>query len=386
VRNVLRNKGLVLNTLFLCVLAVVSGCSTEQVNPPTELQDFERDVWMKRMWKSPVGAGDDGLGLELSPVVIGDNIVTIDADGVLSYVNLETGKLVMKRDLAERVLGGLALDQLCLYYSTAQGDLVCVDRESGNPRWRRKLSSEIVSPAGTDGRVVVVHATDGSVFAHDASEGNLLWQYDNAAPALTLRGNPTPVVKEGQVVTGFANGELIAFDARTGVVQWEINVGVPKGRTELERLVDVDGAPVVIDNRVYAVGYQGNLVAIDRRTGGEVWAKPMSSFNGMTASENRAFVSLDDGTIVGVNSTNGNKAWQSSLLKYRRTGSLTSAETLLFVDDFEGYVHVFTEDKGKLVARIRPDRDGVMGDPLVWGDHLYFYARDGYLVAYHIYR
>ena len=90
-RNVLRNKGLVLNTLFLCVLAVVSGCSTEQVNPPTELQDFERDVWMKRMWKSPVGAGDDGLGLELSPVVIGDSIVTIDADGVLSYVNLETG-------------------------------------------------------------------------------------------------------------------------------------------------------------------------------------------------------------------------------------------------------------------------------------------------------
>lgn len=384
--NSRRDRGYFIKVLILIALATLSACSTEQVNPPTELEDFEREVWMKRMWKSPIGAGDDGLGLELSPVVLGDNIVSIDANGLLTYVNLETGKLEKKRDLHERVLGGLAVDRLCLYYTTAQGDLVCVDRDSANPRWRQKLASEIVSPAGTDDRIVVVHATDGSVFAHDASEGNLLWQHDNATPVLTLRGNPTPVVRDGQVVTAFANGELIAFDARSGVVQWEVSVGVAKGRTELERLVDVDGSPVVVDDRVYAVAYQGNLVAIDRRTGGEVWSKPVSSFNGLAVDDSKAYVSLDDGTILALNNQNGNKVWESEQFNYRRTGSVTLAKDLIFVDDFEGYVHVLSGDRGKLVSRIRPDRDGVMGNPLVWGDHLYFYARDGYLVAYHIYR
>lgn len=368
------------------VLTALFACSSEPVNPPAELEDFEPQVFMKRLWKAPVGSGDNELGLSLVPVLRDGKIYTVDSFGLLQVTDARSGKKIRKQQLTERVLGGLGVDQLCLYYTSFQGDLVCLEPETGNQRWRRKLASEIVAAPSSNNRVVVVHTTDGKVFAHDASEGNLLWRYDNIGPVLTLRGNPSPVLADGQVITAFADGELIAFEERSGQVLWKTALAVSEGRTELERLVDADGQPVLSDNLVYAVAYQGNVVAVDRRSGTEVWSKEASSFNGLAVDEEHLYVSLADGTLLALNRENSNEVWRSERFLNRRLGTPYAFGNVLLVDDFEGYVHVLLKSNGKQAFRLRPDSDGIMGRPILAGNDLFYYVRDGYLVAYKIYR
>ena len=373
--------------LLGAVLTALFSCSSEPVNPPAELQDFEPQTYIKRLWKAPVGIGDNEQGLALSPVLSDGKLYTVDTAGLLVVTDPRSGKRLRKQKLEDRVLGGLGVDQLCLYYTSFQGDLVCIERETGNPRWRRKLAAEIVAPPVSNNRVVVVHTIDGKVIAHDASEGNQLWRYDNiGGPLLTLRGNPSPVLANGQVISAFADGELIAFDERTGQIQWKVSLAVSEGRTELERLVDADGRPVIVDNLVYGVAYQGNVIAVDRRSGSEVWSKPVSSFNGLAVDDESLYLTVEDGTVMAINRHNSNELWSSDLFSYRRLGTPYLSGNLLFVDDFEGYVHVLLKENGEQAFRLQPDSEGIMGYPVIAGDYLFYYARDGYLVAYKIYR
>lgn len=368
------------------VLTALFACSSEPVNPPAELQDFEPQIYMKRLWKVPVGAGDSGLALSLSPVLRDGKLYTVDSQGLLLVTEARSGRTLRKHKLEDRVLGGLGVDQRCLYYTSFQGDLVCIDRKTGTINWRQPLASEIVAAPSSNGRVVVVHTTDGKVFAHNANDGNLLWRYDNIGPVLSLRGNPSPVLVDGQVITSFADGELLAFDERSGQIVWRNALAVSEGRTELERLVDADGQPVLSDNLVYAVAYQGNALAVDRRSGAEVWRKEASSFNGLAVDGERLYASLADGTLLALNRENSNEIWRSERFLNRRLGTPYVSGNVLLVDDFEGYVHVLLKSNGKQAFRLRPDSEGIMGRPIIAGDYLFYYVRDGYLVAYKFYR
>lgn len=368
------------------VLTALFACSSEPVNPPAELVDFENQTYIKRLWKVPVGAGDLGAGLALTPLLLDGKIYTIDSEGLLVTVDASTGERLEKRDYEERVLGGLAADRLCLYYTSFQGDLVCIGRESGNQRWRRTIGTEVLSPVVSDDRIVVVHASDDTVLAFDASEGNQRWRQDNVGPVLTLRGTASPVLVNGQAITSFSDGELVALDARSGETVWKSNLAVAEGRTELERLVDSDGQPFVFDNRVFAVAYHGDAVAIDLRSGAEVWRQEASSFNGLAVSDERLVISLENGTLLALNPQTGKEIWRNDIYSYRRLKTPVLTGNLIFVEDFEGFVHVLLASDGRQAFRLRPDSEGVMGSPIVDHNRIYYYTRDGYLVAYQIYR
>lgn len=374
-----------LKTVAVCAsLSLLIACSSEELNPPSELESFIATVKLQRLWKTSVGDGDDDLKLSLRPVVAGDKIYTIDVDGLLSALDVDSGKLLWERELEERVSGGLAVDQLAIYYTTFQGQLVSIDRESGNPRWRRTLVSEAISPPASNGRSVVVQSIDGRLTAFDASEGLQRWRYDSAGSILSLRGTPSPLINDNAVITSFSNGEMLAFQLSTGSVLWKAVVGHPQGRTELERLVDPDGQPVSDEGRVYAIAYQGNMVCLDARTGTEIWSKPLSSFNGLSVGIKHAYASLEDGSIVAVNKSNSNEIWRNEKLKYRRLTSPVLFDGFLAVSDFEGYLHLLDTATGEFAARVRPDSDGVMGDVLISGERMFVYTRSGDLLAYQL--
>mgnify|MGYP003855715475 CR=1 FL=1 len=371
--------------LIISMLFLLLACSSKVVNEPTELEKMRDKVKIKRIWKVSVGSGDNDLRLQLSPVIKDDFIYSLDAEGELTVLNRLTGKVEWARELDDNVSGGLEIDSQRLYYTTFQGELICLDRYSGNQIWRRELTSEAISSPSSNGRMVAVQTIDGKLFAFDTTEGIQRWRYDSVGPILSIRGTSSPLVSKSFTITTFANGEMLAFDNKNGSTFWKASIGLPKGRTELERLVDADGKAMIDGERVYAVSYQGRVVSLNATTGNEVWSKPISSYNGVAVGSNQVYVANAEGEVVAFNQQNSNEVWRNEKLKYRRLSTPTTVRNMVVVSDFEGYLHFMSQVDGEIVARKYPDSDGIMGDVLTTGDMVYVYSRSGEIVAYRIF-
>lgn len=367
------------------VLSALFSCSSEPVNPPAELIEFKPVVDIEREWKRSVGDGGNGLDLSLQLISdAGAHLATIDAFGELYRLESDEGEVIAEHEFDEPVLSGLGQDQSYYYYVNFQGELVSVDKETLNQLWRRKLAGEAVAAPSSDGRTVVVQTINGSLHAFDVAEGIQLWRYDSINPVLSLRGTARPSIIDNQVVSGFANGSVVAFNTRSGEVLWKQQLAKPKGRTELERLVDADGSPIVDSGVVFGTAYQGDVVAMDLRSGAELWSKPASTYRGLAVNDRYVFVSLENGSVKAFNRRNGAEAWTSDELSYRRLSAPVLWGTLVAVSDFEGYMHFLSIESGRMMARVRPDSDGVMGLPIADGNRFYVYTQDGSVVAYQL--
>ncbi len=371
-------KRIVIGAVFTALFA----CSSENVNEPEELKPFVQTVSAHTIWSRSAGDGDETLMLELRPVLDRGQLFTIDRFGVLNAFEAKKGNRLWERDLAEQISGGLGIDRSHLYYTTFQGDLVCLDRENGNEIWRRGLSSEAVAAPVSNGSSVAVQTIDGQLFVYETTEGLKRWQHDSTNPILTLRGSAHPLFHQGMLVAGFANGELRAFDARTGQQRWRAVAGIAQGRTELERLIDVDGDPLIYDDVVYALAYQGNMLALDAVTGQELWKKSVSSFKSLAISDGILIASLDDGEVVAFDASGANELWRNSSLKYRRLSKPTVVDQYILLADFEGYVHVLSLKDGRIQGRFRPDSDGIMEHIIPAGKRFFLSTRSGDLIAY----
>ena len=374
-------------TLFKLVLqgavfTALFACSSERVNEPAELQPFIETRQVEKLWSTGIGDGDEELKLELRPVLSDGKIFALDRYGELNVVAADSGKRLWRRDLNEQVSAGLGFDRSHLYYATFQGELVCLDRENGNEIWRRSLSSEAVSAPASNNRSVAVQTIDGKLFVFDAVEGIKLWQYDSTDPILTLRGTAQPTFHKGALVAAFANGELRAFDARNGRSRWKSNVGVAQGRTELERLIDIDGDPLIFDDKVYAVAYQGNLVSLDVFSGQELWRRESSSFKAVALANDKIVATLEDSRVLAYSESNAIDVWENDLLTYRRLTKPTIVGDSVLVADFEGFVHVLSLVDGSIQARFQPDTDGIMEHIIPAGDRFFISTRSGDLIAY----
>lgn len=373
--------------LAVLLASTLAACGSDPVNPPAELQDFEPKVYIKRLWKQSIGDGDNALDLDLQLVAEAGQVTSIDALGYIERLDLATGKSTADAEVDERVLSGLAQDDKHLYYTNFQGELIALDKQSFEQHWRSELSGEAVAAPSSDGQIVLVQTINGSLHAFDVASGAQLWRYDSVEPVLSLRGTAQPQITDtGSVISSFANGSMVSLALRTGELQWKQQLSKAKGRTELERLVDADGSPIIAGSVVYGVGFQGDIAAIDLRSGSELWTRAGSSYRGLAVDQKHVYASLDDGSVVALNRQNSSPVWTNSELSYRRLSSPVVSGELLFVSDFEGYLHVLSSANGELLARVRPDSDGIMGQPIVGQYVFYVYTNDGHLVAYQLYR
>lgn len=369
--------------VFGIVVTALAACSKDKVNQPTELDSsFKDQVLIERLWKRSVGDGDIGLKLNLSSFVFDTTVYNIDGYGFLSALDSSTGKILWEKDVSERVSGGLGGDDNNLYYTTFQGEFVALKRQDGQELWRSNLSSEAIAQPSSNGSLVAVQTVDGKLMSFDTNDGRLKWRYDSIGPLLSLRGTPSPIISQRYTLTSFANGELLAFDNQTGQPYWKATLATPQGRTELERLVDPDGQAVIDGDTLYAVAYQGKLVALDVLTGQEKWAKTFSSFNSVAFGFGQLFVTTASGSVFAINPVNGAEIWKSDAFKYRRLTSPFIYDQTIVFSDLEGYLHFLDIKNGRHLAKKRPDSGGVMGPFQVVNNELLVLTRSGYLVAY----
>ncbi|MEH6584090.1 MAG: outer membrane protein assembly factor BamB [Halioglobus sp.] len=392
------NNPLTLSRLLLVALftSMLGACgamdtiggwfSSDEDDPrqPVELEKIEESIKIKKLWSTGVGNGQ-GKGLyKLIPAIKGDIIYAAAADGEVLSLNRTSGKKIWEVDLEMMVSGGVGLFDNALFLGTSEGYVMKLDADNGAVLWSTRLHGEILAAPQGDGKVVVAQTYNGKLQGLDYETGEKLWVHDSNVPVLTVRGTSTPILRNGVVYAGFANGRVLAIDSDTGAISWEVRVAISQGRSEIERIVDVDGQMDLVGNELYAASYQGRVVGIDISNGRKLWQQDVSSYSGVAQGFGNVYVTDEDGTLNAYLRNGQGLRWQQDALGFRNLSRPTTVSSYVAVADFEGVVHLISQVDGEFAGRVKADGDGVRADMLSDGNILYVYGNSGKLLAFEI--
>ena len=379
--------------LLFTMMFSIAGCSTisgwfdsddDDPMAPMALSDITETVKIKELWSVGVGDGQGDGFYRLQPAISGEVIYAASADGEVVAVDRKRGKTLWEVDLDLSLSGGVGVYKDVLLLGSSEGLVLKLDANTGEQLWTTMLTGEILSPPQANGKVVVAQTYNGKLQGLDFATGQLLWTYNSKVPVLTIRGTSVPIMENNRVYAGFASGRVLAFDAQTGSIVWDGRVAIPQGRSEIERIVDVDGTMELAGNELYAVSYQGSVVAIDVESGRKIWQQKASSFSGVSLGFGNVYAADEDGTLNAFMRNGEGVRWSQGALGYRQLSRPTPVGSYVTVGDFEGYLHVLSQVDGDFVGRVRVDSDGVRADMLSEDGILYVFANDGELVAYEI--
>ncbi|MDO7596479.1 MAG: outer membrane protein assembly factor BamB [Pseudomonadota bacterium] len=373
-----------ISTLTAC--GTVSGWFKDDVYevPATELTEFNHEFEPTIAWSTDTGGSDD-IYSSLAPWIQGDNVIAVDSQGEVNSYDAQTGKRQWRVNLKVPVATGVGGGEGLILVGTKDGLILALDELNGNLLWKVKLSSEVLAPPKATQGVVVASTSDGRMTGLSKTDGHVLWNYQRAVPLLSLRGASAPVLADDKVIAGYANGKLVALSIIDGKVMWEKSIAVPRGRTELDRLVDIDADPVVVNNTVYVVAYHGRVVALSLDDGTFLWTHDMSSRSGLDVVVGDAvYVSDDEGNVWALQDGSGDSLWrQTRLLRRQLTAPVVVGDNLI-VGDFEGYIHWISRQDGRFTARVKVASTAIRSKPVVSNDLVYVMAADGTLTAFRI--
>jgi outer membrane protein assembly factor BamB len=371
------------NAALLALAVMVVGCSSNSKKelPPAELQDFTTEVELQSEWNRSVGSGQGDTYSLLAPAVDGDHIYAAGADGVVMAMDRFSGDVLWKQDIERPISGAIGVGAGLVVVGTLKGEVIALDQSTGEQKWIALVPSEVLSAPAVNSDVVVVQTQDDRVIAFDAASGNQRWLYENQPAVLTLRGTSAPVLTSRLAIAGFSTGKVVAIDLARGIPVWEQRVAVPQGRSELDRIVDIDGNLIATDDTLYVVSYQGRVAGLDINSGRVLWQREASSYAGLAQGLGSVYVSLVSGTLEAVDERSASALWSNDALARRQLSAPEVFSSYLAFGDFEGYLHLVSQVDGHFVGRKHIDSDGVRARPLVVGDWMYVFGNSGELVA-----
>jgi outer membrane protein assembly factor BamB len=373
--------------MSLNACSTVSGWFKDDVYevPPTELTEFTQEFEPSIAWSTDTGGSNDNYS-SLDPWLQGDAIIAIDYEGEVNSYNAETGKRQWRVSLDVPVTTGVGGGEGLILVGTKKGEVLALDASNGDLLWTAKLSSEVLAPPKAAQGIVVASTSDGRMTGLSTKDGQVLWNYQRTVPLLSLRGASAPVIADDKVISGYANGKVVALSINDGKVVWEKSVAIPRGRTELDRLVDIDADPVVINNTVYVVAYNGRIAALSLDDGSILWAKEMSSRSGLDVSvaDAAVYVSDEEGNIWALQDGSGDSLWRQTRLLRRNPTAPVVVGNNVIVGDLEGYVHWISRQDGRFTARVNITEAAIRSKPVVSNNLVYVLAADGTLTAFRI--
>jgi len=372
--------------MLIALLSTLMGCSLfgddEEDDPPAELVKFKSTLKIKKAWSARVGDGTEYLRLALVPVSDGSRVCAAAHDGRVAAFDAAKGRRLWTQKTKLPLSAGPATNGIVVVAGSSEGDIVALNAENGDELWRVIVTSEVLAaPALTDD-LVLVRTVDGKLAALRMADGTEAWFVQQAVPRLSVRGTGSPVVWKNSVICGFDNGKLAAYDLNDGSVIWDVMLAPPSGRTEVERLSDLNATALVVGEDVYAIGYQGSLSGLAVESGQVLWNREISSYNGMSADFINLYVSADNSEMFAVARRSGREMWRSDMLLNRDLSGPVTVGNSVVVGDFEGYVHWFDAATGDLQARKRAGSDRIAAPPLVVNELVYVLSDSGKLYAF----
>lgn len=352
---------------------------------PTALTEFESRIKVEDVWSKRVGKGVEEQYLKLRPFVLEGRLFVADRYGRLAATELDTGKVIWEvQDKKLQYTGGPGGGEGLVLVGTGDARVIAREADTGKLRWVARVSSEVLSAPTAGNGVVAVRTGDGKLFGLNAETGGELWVYDRSIPTLTLRGNAPPVIDDDLVLAGFDNGRLVALDLRTGKQAWESRLAIPSGRSDLERMVDVDGEPIVVGATVYVASFQGGVAAVSVIDGQIEWTREISSYAELAVGEERVYITDDTGGVWALDRHSGTSVWKQDGLSYRHPSGPQYYRGYVVVGDFEGYMHWLDATTGEFAYRAQIDDKRIITPAIPAGNVLLSYSSTGRLSAVRI--
>ncbi len=378
-----------LRTLSVIVAASLLGAcglfgDDDEELQPAELIDFEPTIDVERLWDVRLGGDSEFMLVALQPAGDGSRVYAASQDGNVSAFDPESGRQVWRTNLDVELSAGPGIGEGRVVVLAKDGEAILLDAASGEEQWRVDIAAESLAAPVIRGETVIVQTIDNRLQALSLFDGRARWSLQQTAPALSVRGTATPLVVGTTVISGFDNGRLVAAELETGTVVWEQLVSPPTGRSDLDRLADIDGAIAVVGQDIYVSSYQGRTASLAAESGQVLWYRDISSLAGVSASWNAVYTVREEGEIVALTRRNGAEEWRNDSLLRREPTLAVPFNTTVVAGDLEGYLHFFSNLDGEPVARVRHGSAAITSDPVVIANRLYVQSDNGTLAAYTI--
>jgi outer membrane protein assembly factor BamB len=391
---------------FLIIL-MLSGCSAfetvdesisgiknyftggaDNTDPPNPLAEYTPEIQAEIVWKESIGVGTDGQTLKLVPAIGNGRVFAADRNGLVQARDLSTGKLAWEVDVEDEkenqvhFSGGPGLGPTSVILGTSDAEIIALSTENGATLWKTSVTSEVLSVPVVANGIVILRTTDGAVIALNEKTGQKVWSYEHNVPALTVRGTGAPLVIEDTLIEGYDNGKLMALRLEDGKYVWESSVTIPKGRSEVERLVDIDVDPIESKGVIYTASYNGGSAAISILDGDVLWRnEAVSSHTGLSQDDRYLYISNSNDHVLQLDKRTGSSLWEQKDLHGRKLTAPVVYQSYVVVGDIEGYVHWLSATDGRQMGRVQVSSDSIDAKPIVVGDTVYIYAKDGTLAA-----
>ncbi|MCC8539528.1 outer membrane protein assembly factor BamB [Xanthomonas axonopodis pv. poinsettiicola] len=384
----------------------LAGCSTvkgwfagkdaaaKKAQEPAELVKFEPSVKVDKIWSTGVGKGEGHIGVRQRPAVADGKVYAAAIAGGVQALDLQTGKRVWEyepkkeerndRKFKQRLSGGPGVGEGLVVIGSLSGDVIALNQADGTEKWRAKVPNEVIAAPAIAQNLVLVRSNDGRVTAFDAATGERRWFHSEEGPTLSVRGNAPIVTGPGVVFVGNDSGTLSALALQDGRPLWEQAIGVPEGRTELERMSDVDGAPVLDGTTLYATSFKNETLALEGPSGRPLWTRDHGGAGGVGVSSAVVVVSDNAGSVWGLDKSSGAAMWSQAALARRSLTGVAIQGDYAVVGDYKGYLHWLKLSDGALAARARAGRDTLLAQPVVVDGILLVQNTDGDLSAFRL--
>jgi outer membrane protein assembly factor BamB len=385
------------------VAMTLTGCSTvkgwfagkdaaaKKALEPAELVKFEPSVRVDRIWSTGVGKGEGRIGVRQAPLVHDGRVYAAAVEGGVHALDLQTGKEIWKYVPAKekkqpklRLSGGPGAGDGLVVIGTLDGQVIALDAANGSEKWKAKVPGEVITAPAVAQGLVFVRSNDGRTTALDAATGEQRWFNSQELPTLTVRGNAPVVTGPGVLFIGNDDGTLSALAMQDGRPLWEQMVGTPEGRTELERMADVDGAPVLEGNTLYVTSFKNETMAIEGPTGRPLWSRDHGGAGGVAISSGNVVVTDGKGSVYGLDKNSGSAMWSQQALARRSVTGAAIQGDYAVVGDYKGYVHWLRLSDGELAARAKSGGDALLAQPVVADGILLVQNVDGKLTAFRL--
>jgi outer membrane protein assembly factor BamB len=380
---------------LLLSVAMLAGCSTvkgwfdgkdddaKALTEPAELVDFTATLQPRRIWSARAGKGDASIGARQGPVVADGRVYAAAIDGGVRAFDLASGAEAWHAPVEARLSGGPGVGDGLVVAGGLDGEVVALDAATGAERWTAKVPNEVLAAPAIGQGLVLVRSNDGRVTAFDAANGERRWFWADQLPSLTVRGNDAVVLGPGMAFVGNDEGRVVALALSDGRTLWEQEVATPDGRTELSRMADVDGAPVLEGPVLFASSYKGRTMAIEAPSGRALWASESGGAGRIGVAADRLVVADAAGTVWGLDKYAGTAYWRQPALARRSPGSAAVQGEYAVVGDYDGYLHWMRLSDGEFAGRARAG-DAITGPLVVVDGILVVQDVEGALSAWRI--
>ena len=356
--------------LAACALLILAACSKDKdVDQPAKLTEFNATIKAERVWTASVpdkGAKPLRLGLGLS--VDGNRVYAAGRKGEVAAFDLQSGRSLWRTKTKLALSGGPGFGAGLVVVGSTFGDLVALNSADGAIRWKMRLNGEVLSAPAVSEHLIAIRTVDGKLHGISPKDGKELWAQEQQVPRLSLRGTASPVMTGDLVLSGFDNGKVAAINVSDGSVAWETTIAPAHGKTELERMDDVDSTVRVSGADVYAIGFQGRISMLALDTGQTWWSHDASSFRPLGLDETSIYISTSDGEVVALRRRTGTELWRQKALLHRRLSAAVEADTAIVTGDYQGYVHWLDKATGALAARASTGKVRISNSPVVVGN------------------